>query len=103
MMFHDLQDKAADPNTVAHNCIWRARLHHCLLRLVRWIEKVGKRELSAVEGSLAVMRLGSAVLSLQELLREPALAPGTKRAIGVRFGRIRRNGPAGQESEVPGA
>jgi uncharacterized membrane protein YccC len=92
MMVHELQDMAADPNAPAHGRIWRARLYHRLLRLVRWMEKTGERQISASNGSLAVMLLGSAILRIHELLREPGLEPGTRRGLGTALKRIRQIG-----------
>ena len=36
MMVHELQDMVADLGAATHSYIWRARLYHRLLRLVRW-------------------------------------------------------------------
>ena len=94
MMVHELQDMAADPDAPAHAGIWRARLHHRLLRLARRMEKAGEQRLSAVSGSLAVLQLGNVILRMHELLREPALEPGTRRAIEAALGRMRAIGRA---------
>ncbi|MDE2574021.1 MAG: FUSC family protein, partial [Rhodospirillales bacterium] len=81
MMVHDLQDMAADADAPRRRAIWRARLHHRLLRLVRWAEKAGEGDLSAADGSLAVMQTGAAILRLRELRRAADRPAGCARAI----------------------
>ena len=58
------------------------------------MEKAGERRLSAASGSLAVLQLGNVILRVQELLRDPALAPGARRAIEAALGRMRAIGRA---------
>lgn len=44
-----------------------------MLRLSRWVEKAGDREVSAVGGGLAILLLGQATMLLHELAKTPAL------------------------------
>lgn len=92
MMVHELQDMAAAANAPAYRTVWQARLYHRLLRLVRWTEKTGEREISVSDGSLAVLELGNTVLRIQELLHEPGIAPGTQRSLKLVLQRMRNVG-----------
>lgn len=82
MMVHDLQAMAARADAPRRRQAWRARLHHRLLRLVRWTEKAGGAEPPVIDGSLAVLRLGQAILCLQEC--------GPNRRVAVVLRRLRR-------------
>lgn len=92
MMVHELRDMAAAPDALKDRHIWRARLYHRLLRLARWAEKTGERQISATNGGLAVLGLGSTVLRIQELLREVDIAPGTARCLMAALRRMRNIG-----------
>ncbi|MCG7360113.1 FUSC family protein [Roseomonas sp. ACRSG] len=92
MMVHELQDMAGDRQAAAHDRIWRARLYHRLLRLVRWAEKTGEQPLSAVNGSMAVMQIGGAILRMQAMSQQPALPPGTRRSLDAALRRLQRIG-----------
>ena len=92
MMVHELRDMAAASDAPAHGVVWRARLYHRLLRLVRWADKTGEREISAVGGSLAVLQVGSAVLRMRGLLRDGGLTPGSVRRVDAALKRVRRIG-----------
>ena len=90
MMVHELQDMAAAADAALPRPIWRARLHHRLLRLVRWADKAGEREISAFDGSLAILRLGNAILGGRDLLRGPHLSAGAARCVDTALRRVRR-------------
>jgi uncharacterized membrane protein YccC len=90
MMVREIQTMSASRNAAEHRQVWRARLFHRMLRLIRWTEKTGDRELAAVDGSLAVLTLGEAVLQLQDLLRDPSASPGSTRCATAALGRITR-------------
>lgn len=94
MMVHELQDMAADRQAPVHASIWRARLYHRLLRLARWVEKAGERQLTAANGSMAVMQVGDAILRMQALLQEPAVSPSTRRVLEMTLRRLRQLGRA---------
>ena len=81
MMVRELQDMAAAGDASKRRKVWRARLYHRLLRLVSWLEKTGGRNVSALDGGLAVLSIGSAIFRAQELLRQPAQAPDVARRL----------------------
>lgn len=92
MMVREIEAMAASRDAIGHRRVWRARLFHRMLRLIRWKEKVGERELAAVDGSLAVLALGEAVLRLQSLLNEPGAPLGATRSAKAALGRLARVG-----------
>lgn len=92
MMVHELQDMAADPQADRHQHIWRARLYHRLLRLLRWTEKTDERAFSAVDGSLAVLDLGRAILQAQALAHRPGAPAASQRRIDALLRRMRQLG-----------
>jgi uncharacterized membrane protein YccC len=93
MMIHELQDMAA-ADTANSRLVWRARLYHRLLRLIRWTEKTGDAKLLVADGSLAVLQVGNAVLRIQNLLRQPGIGAGTARALNAVLRRVRNIGGA---------
>lgn len=93
-MIGELQVMAGDADAARHRDVWRARLYHRLLRLVRWTEKAGERRISAIDGSLAVLQLGDAILRMQALRREPDLPPSVGRAVAAALKRMRTIGAA---------
>lgn len=74
--------------------VWRARLHHRLLRLVRWTDRAGLDTVAAAATGLALLRLGQAVLRLEERLAEPDLSPSTRRRLRLALARSARVGTA---------
>jgi uncharacterized membrane protein YccC len=88
MMVSEVATMAAKRNSADHHRVWRARLFHRMLRLIRWVEKTGERDLSAVGGCLAVLTIGEAVLCLKSLLREQDVPPGAVRCAMVALGRV---------------
>ncbi|HWK68207.1 MAG TPA: FUSC family protein [Rhizobiaceae bacterium] len=87
-MVEELQDMASAGSAGRRGEIWRARLSHRLLGLVRWAEKSGERDPSPESGALAVLLTGSAVLHMWQIRDETLPAPGLKRAIDVALARI---------------
>ena len=90
MMVREIEAMAADARLPADRALWRARLYHRLLRLVRWAEKTGSERGPAVEGGLAVLRLGTAAISLHALRGEDGLPPGTSRSLSAALERLSR-------------
>lgn len=68
MMVHELQDMAATPGHARDGRIWRARLYHRLLRLVRMSEQAGGQlGAQAAECGLAALHVGRAIQALHQL------------------------------------
>lgn len=88
MMVRELQRIAAAPDAAAHRLVWRARLYHRLLRLVRLAQAAGEDRISPAGGGLAVYALGAAALSMHERMQDPALPGGARRAIRLALGRM---------------
>ncbi|MBO1074543.1 FUSC family protein [Roseomonas marmotae] len=87
-MIGELQSMAASPDAARRKAVWRARLNHRLLRLVRWSEKSGVRSFAPDDGALAVLAVGSAVLRMQEIRARAPLSPGLGRAIDTALRRV---------------
>lgn len=87
-MVHDLQDMASSQKTI-NVSFWRARLYHRLLRLVRWIEKTGAKDVSAVDAGLGMLNVGSAIRSMHEMLEIPSLPSPIRRRLTVALARSR--------------
>lgn len=92
MMIHEIETMAARPGAFRRRSAWRARLYHRILRLVRWAERVGNNKEQLINGSFAVLMLGSAILHIDELLGKAELPPGTVRRLRVAIGRLRKLG-----------
>lgn len=90
MMVDEVAAMATRPKAAAQRPMWRARLYHRVLRLVRWVEKTGTNEVRAVDGGLAVLTLGSAVLHLHDLLARDAGDGGSDRRVRAALERVGR-------------
>lgn len=68
MMVHELQAMAKAPLQPQDLRVWRARLYHRLLRLVRTAEQVGTEQVQdAADCGLAALRVGKATYLLHQL------------------------------------
>ncbi|MDI4654952.1 FUSC family protein [Xanthobacter autotrophicus] len=92
MMVHDIQSMAERRGASRHRAMWRGRLYHRVLRLVRWADKTGGSREQALEGGFAVLLLGSAIVHMDDVLGRPDLAPGTARRLNAARARLRRVG-----------
>ncbi|RGE42675.1 FUSC family protein [Comamonas testosteroni] len=82
MMVHELQDMAAAPLHGRDLRVWRARLFHRLLRLVRASEKVSAAEVQdASDCGLAALRVGKSILILHQLQDDVQLSESSLRGI----------------------
>lgn len=89
MMLHDLEDMALDPQAPAHRRLWRARLYHRMLRLVRLSEKSGRANISALDSSLALLDLSHVAMRCHEMLGLPRTNPAGRRAASAVLARMR--------------
>ncbi|MBP2550350.1 putative membrane protein YccC [Neorhizobium galegae] len=81
MIVHDLQNMADTGTLAPHRVeIWRARLYHRILRLIRWSEKSGGTTVDAAEGGLLALRLGEAVANAQSLVSNDNTPASLKQA-----------------------
>ena len=91
MMVHELQDMAAAAVPAHDVRVWRARLYHRLLRLVRNSEKVSSHEAAqAAENALAALRVGHAIQTLHKLADESAVVDGAGRCVRTALKRLER-------------
>ncbi|KFI32969.1 hypothetical protein CG51_19205 [Haematobacter missouriensis] len=82
-MVTELTHLAREPQAAHRASVWRARLHHRVLRLVRWSEKLDRAPVRAADGGLAVLTLGRAILHLHDLSALPLSPPQTRRVRAV--------------------
>lgn len=87
-MVRELVHLAGDADATAHAAVWRARLHHRVLRLVRWSEKTQIQPARAADNGLAVLTLGRAILHLHDLAKA-GLPPAQTRRIRAALSRLR--------------
>ena len=73
-----------------HRLVWRARLHHRLLRMVCYAERSGMPVHEVAEGALAVLSLGKAVMELQMILRSERATPAERRVALAALARLQR-------------
>lgn len=92
MMVHEIEAMAARQGTSWRRRVWRARLYHRILRLVRWADKTGVSRREVVDGGFALLLAGACVLHIDELQQRPGLASGTARRLTATRSRIARVG-----------
>lgn len=98
MMVHELQDMARAEDASEHRRTWRARLYHRLFRLIRFAERSGDRHREVTDGGLAILSIGYAILSLQDLVRSGSLADGEGRATLAALQRLKKVGSEPQKA-----
>jgi len=102
MMVRELQAMAATRRHAQNGRVWRARLYHRLLRLVRMAEQAGaQRGAQAAECGLATLHVGHAIQALHGLAADPALCHGTARAVRAALRRLQRLQAAPQDCVQP--
>ncbi|RAP43371.1 hypothetical protein BYZ73_01290 [Rhodovulum viride] len=88
MMIADLAALASDDQALTHRAVWRARLYHRALRLVRLSEKASRAKDRGQRASLAILDLGHATMRAKDLLERGAVTPGAARALTGFIGRV---------------
>lgn len=99
MIWRDLADLARDPSALAHRPVWRARLYHRTLRLVRMTERYGRAHDQAMDLGLAALEAGQTIMRLHARLAAPDLEPRERRALQLwlaRAGQIEQRPARGQ-------
>lgn len=95
MMVRELEQMARSPDAPARRITWRARLSHRLLGLTRLAERSGANRAEVVDGGLAVLATGSAILAVREALTDAAaLPPGLSRSLTLALACVQRLGAA---------
>ena len=95
-MVADVEAMAAHPGAGRRQRLWQARLHHRLLRLVRWSDRLGSGAPEAAAGGLALLRLGRAVLRLEAALADPAASDPVRRRLRLA---LRRTASVGSDPQ----
>lgn len=88
MMVHDLRDMARRSAGPIARHVWRARLYHRLLRLVRLAGEAGEDRIALVEGALAVLEVGRTVATLRGLVDGRSQPASVRRRIEVVLRRV---------------
>lgn len=88
----EVEAMASRPGARARVTAWRARLHHRLLRLVRWTDRAGLDTAEAAAGGIALVRLGQAVIGLEARLAEGGLPVAERQALVLALARAARVG-----------
>lgn len=92
MMVGETEAMAARPGAAGHRPVWRARLYHRMLRLIRWADKTGTERALAVEGGFAMLMAGSAVLHIDGVLSAGTSLPASVRGLELARARLRQTG-----------
>lgn len=90
MLLRDLAALAKDDTGLAHRPVWRARLYHRCLRLIRLSEKASRSKEWGTRAALAMLDLGHAEFRAQEMQARAGLDAGTVRALGGFLARMAR-------------
>jgi hypothetical protein len=89
MMIRELETMAGSGSAADHSVVWRSRLNHRVLRLVRWTDRLGGNDLAVRNGGLAVLALGNVILHIEALLREPTLSSRNVRILKAVLRRLK--------------
>ena len=90
MMIDELQVMVRKQDAARHRLVWRSRLYHRLLRLVRYAERSGAAQQPVTEGGIAVLAIGEAILVLQERVMGGYLDVSEKRAALAALERLKQ-------------
>ncbi len=82
-MTREVEAMAAHPDSPRRAAVWRARMHHQLLRLVRWSERAGTRADEAVSGGFALLLAARAIVALRARIEDPALSSSARRRLSL--------------------
>ena len=101
MMFAELTAMAQRAPPRQRLAVWRARLHHRLLKLVQSASRTGEPLQPVTSGSLAVLAVGNAVVQLHELAGDQQQPDAMRRRARIalqRLQRLRQHPPAAARS-----
>ncbi|MBP6893420.1 MAG: FUSC family protein [Pseudacidovorax sp.] len=90
LMQAEVSAMAAQPQAWRRAEVWRARLQHRVLRLVRCADAAGLAPEHGARQGLAVLATGQAVLALGQLLAQDALPPADRRRAQAWLRRLAR-------------
>ncbi len=88
-LLHDLRDLAGDRRSAAREAVWRARLSHRVLVLIRVSDRLG-RGADGVASGLAVLDTAEGILRLHDLRIHPATPPALRKRAEVALARLRQ-------------
>lgn len=97
-MVADVEAMATHPTAPAQAAMWRARLHHRLLRLVRWSARAGTDVEDAASAGLALLLAGRAALALEMRLADPDLGDSARRRLRLARARLATLGQASAQA-----
>lgn len=100
MMVREVQSMAHATDATAHRLVWRGRLYHRLLRLARLADRNGTNRAAAIDGGLAVLALGSAIMAMRDMLKKGDLPAGVRRSLDTALARLVRVGKAPDTAAV---
>jgi hypothetical protein len=89
MMIHELQDMARSPSVVKRRRVWRVRLYHRLLKLALWADRSHATTV-VVDGALAVMRVGEAIVCAHRLAGRARLSHRAQRRVQLLLKRLQQ-------------
>jgi len=89
-MIRELQRLAAASGGSPKRHIWRTRLNHRVMKLVRLAEKVGEPIPAATDSCVVVRELGLVIQALQQYRWDPVLAFTARRRVQATLRRIHR-------------
>lgn len=82
LIVHDLLSMAKnDDRKSRQDELWRMRIYHRIITLVRWAERSGTDNAFAGEGGMAAVGLGNTLLTIRQLLANNAVDTYTQRAL----------------------
>lgn len=96
MMVCEVAAMAGRPGSAGRRAVWRARLYHRVLRLVRWSDRGGIDTDRTIERAFTVLLVGSATLHLDALRSRADLPARPRRVLGIALARL---GELGKQPE----
>ena len=80
MMLDEVSSMAAEERSSGRHAVWQARLYHRLLKLIQSVSRSGEPLPPVTSGALAVLAVGNAIQSLQQIRKAQPGTPTARRA-----------------------
>ena len=84
----DVVAVARSPLALSRRRVWRARLYHRVLRLIRMSEMLARAESRALELGLAFMNVGHTAMRCHEIAQDSTISVTIRRAAGLVLARL---------------